>query len=524
MQTFGLQPYIYTSPLPTPPTPPLNLKFLARLNIKMNSNGKSHTPSRRRQPTRPRSYFGPFYTHIHPVIGPDLVFSARNHTRLATTGPKEIVEILIYRHYDRSSFAKGKPKGTYINYAVAAIKKANQPAVVGILDPGCPATTKTKSNVYLLFLAYRAGRPKGILGYPPPIRPKVRLQDYTGILSYPTPARLLESIFQDMYAEMFRYRYRYRTRPRPRERILQDNTGLLKLPNELIEQVAEFLGVSKDLFNLTRTGARLASLLTPKLHRMEVASDKGSYLLNRAIRCGDAEKIEILVKVYGADVNAGYKTPRHIFLGPQAPLYFAAHAGSLKCFQKLVELGANTIALPEGSCDCSKERSSLLLHCAINGRDLGIIRLAWTLPLVSRIDIMRGITSINFGLLFHTAVKATNLSYLRKLIAMGLNVNTVEPGTGNTPLHYAKHVEIVRLLLENGADKYALNSGLKTPVNVVNKRIEFYSTIRKHVPNSSLHKQVCDKFDSEVEELLCARELLQTHPIYQAKEQSNATG
>ena len=61
------------------------------------------------------------------------------------------------------------------------------------------------------------------------------------------------------------------------------------------------------------------------------------------------------------------------------------------------------------------------------------------------------------------AVKANDAEAVRVFIADGVNVSTVDSG-GDSPLimaAYKGHTEIVRLLLEAGADVHALDPGMK---------------------------------------------------------------
>jgi hypothetical protein len=55
----------------------------------------------------------------------------------------------------------------------------------------------------------------------------------------------------------------------------------------------------------------------------------------------------------------------------------------------------------------------------------------------------------------HEAAKTGKIDKVRRLLEEGHPVNAVDPSFGLTPLHFAlrnRHVEIARLLIENGAD------------------------------------------------------------------------
>jgi hypothetical protein len=55
----------------------------------------------------------------------------------------------------------------------------------------------------------------------------------------------------------------------------------------------------------------------------------------------------------------------------------------------------------------------------------------------------------------HESAKTGKIGKVRRLLAEGHPVNAVDPSFGLTPLHFAVrngHVEVARLLIENGAD------------------------------------------------------------------------
>jgi hypothetical protein len=96
-----------------------------------------------------------------------------------------------------------------------------------------------------------------------------------------------------------------------------------------------------------------------------------------------------------------------------------------------------------------------LHHCAINGLTTSVKRLLSIRNINVNVKDVYGETPL------HWAAKNGHVEIARVLLQNGAEVN-VRNNYGNTPLHYAAihgHVDILHLLVENGADLEAQNNG-----------------------------------------------------------------
>lgn len=113
---------------------------------------------------------------------------------------------------------------------------------------------------------------------------------------------------------------------------------LLSLPNELLIQVGKELGPG-DLDHFIRTNRRLASLLTPVLHKIAVHTDFGC--LGHTVFIWAAEKGHIglmnSLLGYGSDIEATDSIQ-------WSPLIAAANGGQVATIRFLLDKGANLVA------------------------------------------------------------------------------------------------------------------------------------------------------------------------------------
>lgn len=76
----------------------------------------------------------------------------------------------------------------------------------------------------------------------------------------------------------------------------------------------------------------------------------------------------------------------------------------------------------------------------------------------------------------HTAIKSSNFEWAKFLVRCGANINKIDI-EGKTPLHWAKHVEIVELLLQYGAIFDKKDSNNSTPYNLLSESDVDYKII-----------------------------------------------
>lgn len=233
--------------------------------------------------------------------------------------------------------------------------------------------------------------------------------------------------------------------------------SLLSFPNELLLVVAESLDL-KDLNCLLQTSRRLASLLTPNLHRLAVQDrDAGWWIPFPALHWAAWKGYEGLAKLLldkGFDVNL-----RTTFQGKTA-LHFAALKGHNSIIRLLIDRGAKVDMQ-----DISYGMSPLHI-AALEGHE-AVVRL-----LLDRgADVSIGDHTGRTALLWtarYASLDKDIVGVFRLLIERGADVDMRERECGGTSLHWAVEKgrkETVKLLLEKGASLTVLSDNKETAID-----------------------------------------------------------
>ncbi len=186
---------------------------------------------------------------------------------------------------------------------------------------------------------------------------------------------------------------------------------------------------------------------------IEVRDDYGRTALHVAAEYGQAEVAAFLIEA-GADVEA--KTLKA--LGTYffwTPLTVAANWGHTSVAKLLIAAGADVNAFESGT-----RYNFNVLHFSAEKGHTEIVKLL----IVNGADIEAKVESI-LDTPLSRAVRKERKATVEALISMGANVNTTN-AIGSTPLHFAAisgNLDIVRLLLENGAEVNAKTNGGDLP-------------------------------------------------------------
>lgn len=167
--------------------------------------------------------------------------------------------------------------------------------------------------------------------------------------------------------------------------------------------------------------------------------------LHEAIRLGDVnEVVEVIKRTQHIDES-------DFFLG--SPLHVAAVEQNPEIVRMLVEAGAD-IDAP------SEVNGKNALHLSAELGDVGLVALLVELGANVESRDLRGQTAM------HLAARGEHVLAVSRLIDAGAEVDSQELGKGLTPLMIASFqgsVELVKLLIDAGADVNAVNAHGRTP-------------------------------------------------------------
>jgi ankyrin repeat protein len=271
--------------------------------------------------------------------------------------------------------------------------------------------------------------------------------------------------------------------------VIGGKSPLLKLPNELLLEVAPYLDRFGDLNALLRTCCRFYTLLHIPLYRRAVTAD--ATILNAIAewvlaKCPDASLVHLLDNGFSANFK---------FINGSDLLYalcrYPRRRHSVQLARKLLERGADAEAK-------HWERGDTVLHTAVknncseivallleHGADANPANTNGTRPL--HYAAIKGACHIAKMLLAHNAdfdvvdftgrtplhhaVEHGNWGIATLLQAYSADVN-VDVWNGNMPLHIAAMLgdpDVTALLLANGADVNAAASDGHTPLQIAAK-------------------------------------------------------
>lgn len=227
----------------------------------------------------------------------------------------------------------------------------------------------------------------------------------------------------------------------------------LDLPNELILEIAEpppnLVRNTKDLYSLIRTNRRLATLLTPMLHRLAAAPENRICALLWAAAMRNEQMVRQLVAR-----GAGYVT----LLRAREERMPPKPARSNEDIVRLVlEKGANLIVTTKGPVYTGWEAPAFLYATHFGYKNLAMLLLengadmTWT--------DQYGRNLLHMMSTNHTVSEKV----IREMIEYGADVSkkTNLNSGERTPLYEAAqfaNATVVKVLLENGADTMARNS------------------------------------------------------------------
>lgn len=233
--------------------------------------------------------------------------------------------------------------------------------------------------------------------------------------------------------------------------------SLLSFPNELILLIAENLDL-KNLNCLIRASRRLASLLTPNLHRLAVQDrDAGWWIPFPALHWAAWKGYEGLARLLlekGLDVDL-----RTTFQGKTA-LHFAALKGHESIIRLLLDKGAKADMQ-----DISYGISPLHI-AALEGHE-AVVRLLLDRGADVSIGDHTGRTALVWAARYASLDKEI-VGVVRLLLERGADVDMRERECGGTSLHWAVEKgrrEAVKLLLEKGASVTLLSDSKETAVD-----------------------------------------------------------
>lgn len=231
--------------------------------------------------------------------------------------------------------------------------------------------------------------------------------------------------------------------------------SLLHLPNELLLNIASGLQSPHEIYNLTLTSRRFASLLIPILHKSAVEDKDNLTALQWACSRGHEGLVLFLLK-RGVDINFYANT--RVKCRKTALFLAIGFRRKSPLVQILLDNGADLTI--------TDEFGSTALHVAAQHDRNDIARL-----LLDRgADIEA--TNLWHSTPLHTAAFANSVLVVRSLLALGANINAVNR-SGETPLHVcAVHnsVAVAELLLQHGAKVAARDHHGKTALHCASTR------------------------------------------------------
>jgi len=214
-----------------------------------------------------------------------------------------------------------------------------------------------------------------------------------------------------------------------------DNTDKCKQNEEnvdIVEQLSKTLNVSSDEERNHVNNVLLPSIVCSVVH------------------LGDIDKLKMLIK-NGADIN-------HPDFAGRSPLHVAATQGKEAVLKFIIEQGANIHARDHSN-------DTPLLSAVKSGQEKCV-------KILYECGGSLGLNDSNLADLLIQQATTGDLSRLKCLILSGADVNLMSKSNGNTALHAAiegSHVEICKLLIENGADRNIKNMYDISPINIANK-------------------------------------------------------
>ena len=194
----------------------------------------------------------------------------------------------------------------------------------------------------------------------------------------------------------------------------------------------------------------LLSLLVGDIRKFQLLLDAGAHVDDRG-RCGktnlmypvSCNHVEMTRWLLGQGVD-----PNSTDQFGETPLMVAAQSGAADCTKLLLEGGAQI--------DAQSQHGSIAITEAANSQVVSVLVAGG-----ADIDAIAG----DGYHLLKSAAEGGDVEFVRALLAMGAPVDTTS--TGDTALHAAAgadHIDVVRLLLESGADPNAEDVDGDTPL------------------------------------------------------------
>ncbi|KAJ5114221.1 hypothetical protein N7456_002755 [Penicillium angulare] len=232
--------------------------------------------------------------------------------------------------------------------------------------------------------------------------------------------------------------------------------SLLKLPQELLIQIADHVKPTRDIYHLTLVNRHLYNLLEPEIYKHETLEQYGEELLRYAASCDQPGIMKMLS--LGADINFRPLFPDRL-TSLKIALHAAIDAGDLGLVKFLLDNGAQLNYPVQNT-----SYSFCPLHRAIgksgDHKDTAMMTLLLDYGADPNLRDTYKFTPLIM------AIRTKHLLKVKLLVSRGANVN-LRGRQGATPLHTCieqKAFEAMKFLIENGSELNCVGEENRSPL------------------------------------------------------------
>ncbi|KAJ5272283.1 hypothetical protein N7478_007408 [Penicillium angulare] len=240
--------------------------------------------------------------------------------------------------------------------------------------------------------------------------------------------------------------------------------SLLKLPQELLIQIAESIQSTSDIYRLTLVNRQLYNLLEPEIYKHETLEQYGEELLQYAASC-DQPGIKKMLYL-GADINFRPLFPGRLGRSKTA-LHAAIDAGDIELVKFLLDNGAQVNSPVQNA-----SYSFCPLHLAIeksrDHNDTSMMTLLLDYGADPNLHGPYGLTPLIVAIRTKHLLKTK----LFKLISRGADVN-LRGWRGTTPLHTCieqQALDAMNFLIENGSELNCVDEKNRSPLMLASEK------------------------------------------------------